>query len=134
MTKEIEQLEDKRFAAMVAEDFKALEAMVHDELVYTHSSALVDTKASWLESMRSRKTRYREVKCKNRKVRVYGDVALAKGVCDLRNGQPGQMLDNHLDILWVLVKRTQGPQGWQIVARQTTRIGPSRGTPVASGK
>jgi hypothetical protein len=40
------------------------------------------------------------------------------------------MLDNHLNILWVMVKRSQGPYGWQIVARQTTRIGPSSGTPV----
>jgi len=31
------------------------------------------------------------------------------------------MHDNHLNILWVLVKGP-GPQGWQIVARQTTRL------------
>jgi hypothetical protein len=64
------------------------------------------------------------------KVRIYGDVALVKGVCDFRNGAPGKLLDNHLNILWVMVKRPQGPHGWQIVARQTTRIGPSTGTPV----
>jgi hypothetical protein len=40
------------------------------------------------------------------------------------------MTDNHLNILWVLVRRPPGPLGWQIVARQTTRIGPSAGTPV----
>jgi hypothetical protein len=31
------------------------------------------------------------------------------------------MNDNHLNILWVLVKGA-GPYGWQIVARQTTRV------------
>ena len=46
------------------------------------------------------------------------------------NGPPGALLDNHLNILWVLVRRAPGPHGWQIVARQTTRIGPSTGTPV----
>jgi hypothetical protein len=64
------------------------------------------------------------------KVRVYGDVALAKGVVDFRNGPPGRLTDNHLNVLWVLVRRAPGPHGWQIVARQTTRIGPSAGTPV----
>jgi hypothetical protein len=49
--KEILGLEDKRFAAMVARDFAALEKTVHDDLLYTHSSGLTDTKASWLESM-----------------------------------------------------------------------------------
>ena len=63
-------------------------------------------------------------------IRIYGNVALVKGVTDFRNGQPGKMNDNHLNILWVLVKRPAGPHGWQIVARQTTRIGPSAGTPV----
>jgi hypothetical protein len=29
---------DKRFGAMIGRDFKALEAMVHDDLLYTHSS------------------------------------------------------------------------------------------------
>jgi hypothetical protein len=28
-------------------DFAALEAMLHDELLYTHSSGLTDTKATW---------------------------------------------------------------------------------------
>ena len=63
-------------------------------------------------------------------IRLYGNVAVAKGIVDFRNGPPGALLDNHLNILWVLVRRAPGPHGWQIVARQTTRIGPSTGTPV----
>jgi hypothetical protein len=38
--KEILALEDKRFGAMIARDFKALEAMLHGDLLYTHSSGL----------------------------------------------------------------------------------------------
>ena len=49
--KEILALEDKRYAAMYDGEFAALETMLHDELLYTHSSGLTDTKASWLESM-----------------------------------------------------------------------------------
>ena len=45
--KEILALEDKRYAAMCDGDFAALEAMLHDELLYTHSSGLTDTKATW---------------------------------------------------------------------------------------
>ena len=46
-------------------------------------------------------------------------MALVKGICDYRTGRPGAITDNHLSILWVLVKN---PEGWQIVARQTTRV------------
>jgi hypothetical protein len=38
--KEILVLEDKRFGAMIGRDFKALEAMVHDDLLYTQSAGL----------------------------------------------------------------------------------------------
>src|SRR5262245_12222345 len=45
--KEILALEDKRYAAMCDGDFAALEPMLHDELLYTHTSGLTDTKATW---------------------------------------------------------------------------------------
>ena len=57
--KEILALEDARLAAQVANDTRALEGMLHDAMVYTHSSAVVDTKASFLEALRSGKTRYK---------------------------------------------------------------------------
>ena len=62
-------------------------------------------------------------------IRVYGDVALAKGVVDFRNGAPGKMLDTTQHSLGDGAP-FPGPAWLQIVARQTTRIGPSSGTPV----
>jgi integrase len=64
--KEILALEDKRYAAMCGGDFAALEAMLHDELLYTHSSGLTDTKATWLASLRSGKTKYKSATCSDR--------------------------------------------------------------------
>jgi hypothetical protein len=69
--KEILGLEDKRFGAMIKGDFKALDAMVHEQLFYTHSSGNTDTKPSWLESMKSGRTKYKAVNCSDRKVRVF---------------------------------------------------------------
>jgi ketosteroid isomerase-like protein len=89
--KEILALEDKRFGAMIGREFKALEAMVHDDLLYTHSSGVTDTKASWLESMQSGKTTYKRVNCTERKVRVIGEVALVTGRAAIEaeiGGQP----------------------------------------------
>src|SRR5262249_58891 len=74
--KEILALEDKRYAAMCSGDFAALEAMLHDELLYTHSSGLTDTKVTWLASLRSGKTKYKSAACSDRKVRLVGDTAL----------------------------------------------------------
>jgi ketosteroid isomerase-like protein len=115
--------------ATIAKDVATLEKIYGDDITYAHSSALTETKAQVLKNVQG--TSVAEfMKFSDMNIRVYGDTALAKGVTDFRNGAPGKMLDNHLNILWVLVRRPQGPHGWQIVARQTTRIGPSSGTPV----
>jgi hypothetical protein len=102
-----------------------------DDLTYAHSSALTETKAEVLKNIEGPSVA-EFMKFSDTTIRIYGDTALAKGVVDFRNGPPGKQLDNHLNILWVLVRRPQGPHGWQIVARQTTRIGPSVGTPVTA--
>jgi ketosteroid isomerase-like protein len=86
--KEILALEDKRYAAMCSGDFAALEAMLHDDLLYTQSSGLTDTKATWLASLRSK---YKSAACSDRKVRFAGDTALLTGRAAIEaeiNGQP----------------------------------------------
>ena len=89
--KEILALEDKRFLAMTGKDWKGLEALVHDQLLYTHASGLTDSKASWLESMTSGKTKYKSASFIERKVRMLGDAALVTGAAAIEaevNGQP----------------------------------------------
>lgn len=115
--------------ATVDKDVATLEKIYGDDITYSHSSALTQTKAEVLAGVRGPTVNV-FMKFSDMTVRVYGDVALAKGIVDFRNGPVGAMTDNHLNILWVLVRRAPGPLGWQIVARQTTRIGPSAGTPV----
>ena len=114
--KQVFELEDKRFAAMVARDFAALEAMTHDELLYTHSSGVTDTKASWLESMRSGKVKYKSAASSERQVRFFGDVALVRGKASIEaeiGGQPRSLRLLFLNA-WV---RT--PQGWKFAAWQS---------------
>ncbi len=115
--------------ATIEKDVAMLGRIYGDDITYSHSSALTETKAQVLKNIQGPGVA-EFMKFSDTNIRVYGDVALAKGVVDFRNGAPGKMLDNNLNILWVMVRRAQGPHGWQIVARQTTRIGPSSGTPV----
>jgi ketosteroid isomerase-like protein len=115
--------------ATIEKDVATLGRIYADDVTYEHSSGLTETKDQVLKNVQG-PSQAEFMKFTQTNIRVYGDVALAKGIVDFRNGKPGAMLDNHLDILWVMVRRSQGPHGWQIVARQTTRIGPSRGTPV----
>ena len=49
----IRELEDRRFRAMCERDTQTLEALLADGLVYTHSSASVDSSAGLLRSLTS---------------------------------------------------------------------------------
>jgi ketosteroid isomerase-like protein len=114
--KEILSLEDKRFAAMINKDFGALEAMVHEKLLYTHSSGVTDTKASWLESIKTGKVKYKSAACSERKVRILGDVALINGRAQIEADIGGQ--PRTLKLLF-LNAWTRTPQGWKFVAWQS---------------
>src|SRR6516165_1728589 len=115
--KEILALEDKRYATMCGGDLAALEAMLHDELLYTHSSGLTDTKATWLASLRSGKTKYQSAACSDRKVRLAGDTARVTGRAAIEaeiNGQP-----RSLRLVFVNAW-TKTPKGWKFIAWQST--------------
>jgi hypothetical protein len=120
---------DSMAKATISKDVATLEKIYGDDLTYSHSNSQTDTKAEVLKGVAG-PNQAEFMKFSDTTVRLYGDVAVVKGVVDFRNGPPGKMLDNHLNILWVMVRRPAGLHGWQIVARQTTRIGPSVGTPV----
>jgi ketosteroid isomerase-like protein len=115
--KEILDLGDRRYKAMTSKDWPALEALLHPELIYTHSSGLADTRASWLESMKSGKTQYKSARCAERKVRMLGDVALVTGKADFEAEVGGQARSMKLMFLEAWAKT---PQGWKFVAWQST--------------
>jgi ketosteroid isomerase-like protein len=114
--KAILELEDKRFSAMIARDLAALEKLTHDQLLYTHSSGLTDTKASWLESIKAGKAKYKSVDCSERKVRFLGEVALVNGKAAIEVDVDGKPRSLRLVFLnaW-----TRTPQGWKFVAWQS---------------
>ena len=115
--KEILALEDRRYAAMTGRDFGALEALLHDQLLYTHSSGVTDTKATWLDSLKSGRTRYKSAQRSDLKVRLFGDMALVTGAGHIEaeiNGQPRTLKLKFLNA-WV-----KTPQGWKFVAWQST--------------
>ena len=117
--KDILALEERRVQAMTRQDFAALEALLHDQLVYTHSSAKVDSKASWLDSMKSGGTKYKSANVSEQKVRIYGDTALVTGRAEIQAEVGGQAKTLRLRFLnaW-----TKTPQGWKFVAWQSTPL------------
>ncbi|HTT36514.1 MAG TPA: nuclear transport factor 2 family protein [Burkholderiales bacterium] len=120
-TEEALKAEDARYAAQMGNDFAAMERLFGDDLVYIHSSTVQDTKASFIESMRSGAVKYRSMKRGEVKVRTYGCIAIVSGRANFEVTARGQELS--LDLLYhaVWAKRAAGPQ---FVSWQATRVMP----------
>jgi hypothetical protein len=107
--------EDARYAAQIGNDFAAMERLYGDELIYFHSSTVVDTKASFIESMRSGAVKYRGMTRGEVVVRTYGCVAIITGKAAFRVTARGQDLTLDLMFHAVWAKRAKGVQfiSWQ---------------------
>ncbi|NJO12888.1 MAG: nuclear transport factor 2 family protein, partial [Gammaproteobacteria bacterium] len=75
----LQQIEERRFAAMVAQDLAALEPMLAEELNYTHSTGVTENKTQFLEQIRSGQMRYEALQIEQLDVRTYGNLALLTG-------------------------------------------------------
>jgi ketosteroid isomerase-like protein len=119
--KMIHELEDRRFRAMCEGDAATLEALLADALIYTHSSASVDTKASYIAGIRSKKWEYQKVERPVEEIRVYGDCAVVAGEARIEvviAGNRRTIQNRYLDV-WAKTGK-----GWQMVAWQSTPIPP----------
>lgn len=112
-------LETRRYGAMTSNDLQALAVLLHDDLVYTHSSGVVDTKVSYLAALRSGRTRYLSVEQRAQQVKLLGDVALMIGAShiDVEVETVRKALDLRSLAVW-----TATPAGWQFIAWQSCRV------------
>ena len=110
---------DRRIAATIAGDVAALSAMMTADLTYTHSSGVEESKAEFLEGLRSGKYVYREIAAPGRKVRVHGDVAIVSGPCHVVIEPGGKRADIDLYFTEVYVK--EGGQ-WRMALWHSTRL------------
>lgn len=99
----IRALEEQRYAAMVAGDVATLEELLDDALTYTHSSGVVDTKASYIAGVRDKVWEYKNIARENERVVIRGGCGLV--FCRLKidlnvRGTPKKVDSNALAV-WV---------------------------------
>jgi len=117
--KQIEELEDQRYRAMVASDLATLDRLFGEELVYIHSSAVADNKTQYLDSLRSGDIRYESFERSQIRIQIYGEnTAAIFGRIQIKLEIHGQhkTLDNIFTNLWV--RENGGP--WRFVSWQST--------------
>jgi len=116
---EIIELENQRIAAMIAGDEATLDAVLADDLIYTHSTARVETKAEFIGNVTSGRTRYVSLERDDVNIRDYGDTAVVTGHAKLHVMANDRDLKFQVRFLDVYC-RLNG--SWQMVAWQSTKI------------
>jgi ketosteroid isomerase-like protein len=113
------ELDRKRMSAMAEKDVATLRAVLADDLVYTHSSARLDTKQSLIGAMESGATVYTAVEPSDVKAHDCGDAVILTGKARIGVTSGGKPMSFGVRFTDVYVKR--GGQ-WQMVAWQSTRL------------
>jgi len=112
-------LDKKRMHAMAQKDIATLNALLSDDLVYTHSTARLDTKQSLIGAMVSGRTVYTAVEPSDVKAQDLGDAVVLTGAARIgvtSNGNPVSFRVRFTDVYV-----NKGGQ-WQMVAWQSTRL------------
>jgi hypothetical protein len=115
--------DDQRIAATVSADRAKLAALLSDELRYAHSSGLVDTKKSYVESITSGRTKYHLIEFEERNFTFpAAGIALESGRAHMKATGPTGLNDAIFSFL--AVWREENGQ-WRFLAWQSCKLPPA---------
>ena len=116
---EIRALEDRRYAATIAGELEELDRLFADTLSYTHSNGSVDTKASYFDSLRSGRLRYRSIERLAETITVYDNAAVVstRARLEITTGGVDRTIEGQATITWV-----RHGDRWLFAAWQSTPL------------
>jgi hypothetical protein len=116
----LREAELSRFKVMIGQDEAGLNAVLHADLIYNHSNALTDNKASYVGSIVSKKTIYASIESEELTPRLYGKFGIITGIVKVKNqAKDGSFTYNHLKYtdVWIFQDKR-----WQMLSWQSTKI------------
>jgi hypothetical protein len=109
----------KRFEAAEKTDLDGLGKMLADDLTYTHSTGVLQTKAQLLDDLKSGKLQFKKIEPADLQVRVFGTTAIINGTAKIAVVSAGQAKDVSIRFTDAWVNRAGH---WQMVAWQSTKL------------
>ena len=120
MTQDVLQAEEQRRQALLAGDLETLNALLSPALVYIHSSGGQDSKASYLEHMRSGSLQYQSMSFEALKAHPasYCCIVTGRMLAEvMRQGQPLSIRSQFMTV-WAPAPGTAAKPVWQLQAYQ----------------
>lgn len=116
----LREAELNRFKVMIGQDEKGLNAVMHADLVYNHSSATTDNKETYVGAIVSKKTVYASIESEELTPRVYGKFGIITGIAKIKNQtKDGSFTFAHLKYtdVWIFQDKR-----WQMLSWQSTKM------------
>jgi predicted ester cyclase len=117
--REVLLVQADRFRAMTENDISALESIFSDDLVYTHTTGRVETKAEFLSALHTRAVAYHSIEPMDVKVRIYDNTAVVTGASAMKVSAGAKDLAFSLQFIEVY-ENSKGR--WRLLAWQSTRL------------
>jgi ketosteroid isomerase-like protein len=105
--------------AILARDAATLKKLLGDQLIYAHSTGIVDTKSSYIAKVASGKQLYEKVEQEALTVKMYGGTSVVHARMHISGVNQNGKFDDQLMMLHVWVKNGAD---WQLVGHQTTKL------------
>lgn len=116
---ELRQAEKVWASAVTGRDFAALERILHDDLIYAHSTGVIETKTQYTGRLRTGAQRYDRIEHERMTVKLHGNAAVVHSIVRMTGEADKKPFDNRLMMIHLWVR---GPAGWQLAAHQTTEL------------
>ena len=116
---EVHAAEMQRYNAQMKDDYASMDRIIGDDLVYIHTSSLVDNKSSYIASLRSGTVKYKAMRMIDHKVRIFECLAVMTGTASFDVNVKGEDLIVNLRFTEAWAKRNGK---LEFVSWQSTRI------------
>ncbi len=114
---DLRALEMQRYSAIESGDAEALDAVLDDNLIFTHASGKIDSKESFISSLTSGNLTYNKIDLEDVEVRLYEKCGVVTGKSSLNITVKGE--DRKLELLFTTVWVSDRSE-WKVVAYQST--------------
>ena len=119
LNERIQERERAWSTATTGGDVVTLNKLFTDQLIYAHSTGVIEDKKEYLDRIRTAKQRYDRINQEKITVVPYGDAAVSHSILRMIGVSNGKPFDDHVMLLHLWVKQNGI---WRIAAHQTTKL------------
>jgi ketosteroid isomerase-like protein len=110
---------EKRRVATLNGDSDAVASMMTDDLTFTHANAVVETKAQFVDALKTRRLSYKALTNEDRQVRVHGGTGVVSGTCRILVDASGTEIDIRVRFTELWVKEGER---WRMMLWHATQV------------